>query len=161
MVIVLMGVSGSGKTTVGERLAEELGWPFYEGDDLHPPANVDKMSQGIPLDDSDRLPWLNRLRDLIHEHLAAGKNAIVASSALKKWYRQHLAQGSDEVCFVYLKGDYDLIEERMEWRQDHFMKANLLESQFETLEEPQNALVVDVSQPPEAIVRYIREKLRL
>ena len=161
MVIVLMGVSGSGKTTIGECLAEQLGWPFYEGDDFHPPANVAKMSQGIPLDDSDRLPWLDRLRDLICEHVERGQNAIVACSALKESYRQRLAQDSSEVCFVYLQGDYHLIEERMEARQNHFMKAGLLESQFKTLEEPQKALVVDISRPPEVIVRYIREQLEL
>ena len=161
MVIVLMGVSGSGKTTIGECLAEQLGWPYYEGDDFHPPANVDKMSRGIPLDDSDRLPWLDRLRDLICEHIERGQNAIVACSALKESYRRHLGQGSSEVCFVYLRGDYDLIEERMEARSNHFMKAGLLESQFKTLEEPQKALVVDISQPPEAIVHFIREQLGL
>lgn len=161
MVIVLMGVSGSGKTTIGECLAEQLGWPFYEGDDFHPPANVDKMSQGIALDDSDRSPWLDRLRDLICEHIKSDKNAIVACSALKESYRRRLAQGSDEVCFVYLQGDYGLIEERMEARHNHFMKAGLLESQFKTLEEPQRALVVDISRPPAAIVRYIREQLEL
>jgi gluconokinase len=161
MVIVLMGVSGSGKTTIGHCLAEQLGWPFYEGDDFHPPANVAKMSQGIPLSDDDRLPWLDRLRDLICEYVESGKNAIVACSALKESYRRRLAQAGDRVCFVYLQGDYDLIEERMEARQNHFMKAGLLESQFQTLEEPEKALVVDISEPPEAIVGFIRDQLGL
>ena len=125
MVIILMGVSGSGKTTIGRRLADELGWKFYDGDDYHPRANVEKMARGVPLDDDDRAPWLESLRDLIRSCLARGESAVLACSALKRSYRQHLLI-DESVKLVYLKGDYELIEDRLEGRRGHFMKPEML-----------------------------------
>src|SRR5581483_9963196 len=152
MVILLMGVSGSGKTTVGQLLAGRLGWTFYDGDDFHPPANVEKMRQGIPLTDDDRDSWLTALEQLIETTLHQRRSAVLACSALKQRYRHRLRHDSEEVHFVYLKGDYDLIRQRLDTRQGHFMPANLLRSQFATLEEPQDVLAIDVGQSPEAIV---------
>lgn len=160
MVIVLMGVSGSGKTTVGHLLAERVGATFYDADDFHPRANVEKMRSGIPLTDEDRRPWLEELRSLIVSCLERGERAVLACSALKEEYRECL-QVDAQVEFVYLKGDYSLIEERLKSRQGHFMKQGLLESQFEALEEPRRALYVEVDAPPEEIVETIKERLNL
>lgn len=160
-VIIVMGVSGSGKSTVGQRLAAELGWPFYEGDDFHPPANVDNMRQGIPLTDDDRAPWLMALRRLIDGVLAAGQSAVIACSALKQAYRDRLAGPHREVQFVYLKGSFTLIRQRMLERQGHFMPAGLLASQFDTLEEPEDALTIDIAQEPQVIVAQIRRVLQI
>lgn len=159
MIVIIMGVSGSGKTTIGERLAERLGWPFYDGDDFHPPANRDKMARGIALTDADRAPWLAALRDRIDELSRAGRPAVIACSALKRAYREMLSVDRADVRLVYLKGDYDLIRRRMETRAGHFMNVDLLMSQFDTLEEPANALVVDASQPSENIVDLIEKEL--
>jgi gluconokinase len=161
MVIILMGVSGSGKTTVGTRLADALGWTFADGDDFHPEANVDKMSRGEPLTDADRRPWLRAIRDFIAERLAAGEPAVVACSALKESYRTVLLDGNDGAHLVYLRGSYDLIRRRMAGRSDHFFDAELLDSQFEALEEPSpdDALIVDVDASPPALVRTIRREL--
>ena len=159
VVLVLIGVSGSGKSTVGKRLARELNCQFHEGDDYHSPANKEKMRQGIPLTDADRWPWLAAIRELISETLAQKKDAIVACSALAQSYRDYLRQPG--VQFVYLKGDFDLLRERLQNRQAHFFDPDLLASQFETLEEPRGALSVDVAQTPAAIVREIRERLGL
>lgn len=134
--IVIMGVSGCGKTTVGQALAERLGYVFYDGDDFHPPENVAKMAKGIPLDDTDRAPWLARLHDLLHEHLARNEGVVLACSALKRRYREQLQEGSGRVIFVHLHGDFDLIWERMQARPQHYMKASMLQSQFEALEPP-------------------------
>jgi len=157
--IILMGVSGCGKTSVGEALSAKLGWPFYDGDDFHPQANIDKMALGIPLNDDDRQPWLERLHALIAEQLDAGRSLIVASSALKESYRQTLQGGRDAVLFVHLVGDFDLIYARMRGRSDHYMKAEMLQSQFDTLEKPQDALSVPIDQPVSAIVEAIWEHL--
>lgn len=156
-VVIIMGVSGSGKTTVGLALAERLGVLFYDGDDFHPPDNVAKMASGIPLNDEDRYPWLARLHDLIANHLARDESAVVACSALKKKYRDQLREGNDGVSIVYLKGSLNLIWERMEARQAHYMKADMLHSQFETLEppSPHNTLIVNVDQNVESIVDHI------
>jgi gluconokinase len=161
MVVVLMGVSGSGKTTIGQLLARDLGWPFCDGDNFHPPGNVEKMRRGLALTDADRGPWLAALRKLIAGHLRDGRSAIVACSALKQVYRDRLRVDRDGVRFVYLKGDYALLRQRLEARQSHFAKANLLASQFEALEEPQDALTVEVSKEPEAIAGLIRRALGL
>ncbi len=161
MVVVVMGVSGSGKTTVGRLLAARLGWPFYDADDYHPSANVEKMSAGVALTDEDRQPWLETLRALIEEVLAHDASAVVACSALKASYRA-LLQGLEEgVRFVYLKGSYEAIERRMARRANHFMRAGMLAGQFAALEEPEDAIVVDVSLAPAQIVDRILEELAL
>ncbi|MDZ7363539.1 MAG: gluconokinase [candidate division KSB1 bacterium] len=160
MIIILMGVSGAGKTVIGRLLAEALGWPFYDGDDFHPEANIKKMRSGIPLDDDDRDLWLATLRRLIEQQLQNGANAILACSALKQRYRDRLQQGRpEEIRFVYLKGEFALIQQRLQERRDHFMNPNLLQSQFETLEEPEGVLTVDVMQEPTVIVDLIKRGL--
>jgi gluconokinase len=159
MIIILMGVSGSGKTTIGERLAQVLGWPFYDGDQFHPPTNVAKMRQGMPLTDEDRWPWLQALRTHIETWVQQGMSAVLACSALKQAYREYLIIDEAEVKLVYLKGDYDLIRDRLAQRQGHFMPPGLLASQFATLEEPKQGVVVDIVHPPETIVALIRGQL--
>jgi gluconokinase len=160
-VFVLMGVSGSGKTTVGQALARELACPFYDGDDFHPPENVAKMSNGIPLTDGDRRPWLERLHVLIAGHLERGETAVLACSALKRKYREQLGSGNDGVVLIYLKGSFDLIWQRMQHRAGHYMRAEMLQSQFEALEEPSTAEahVFLIDQKPEAIVLAIIEAM--
>jgi len=154
-----MGVAGSGKTTVGRLLAAQLGWPFYEGDDYHPTANVEKMAHGVPLTDEDRRPWLDALHDVIARIAADGGSAVLACSALKQEYRDRLARAVESVVFVYLHGSFELFRERLRERSGHFMKADLLPSQFATLEPPGDAIVVDANQASEAIVAGIREQL--
>jgi gluconokinase len=157
VVYVIMGVSGCGKSTVGEALAQRLGSPFYDGDDYHPPENVAKMASGKPLDDTDRIPWLARLRNLIAAHLEKGETAVLACSALKKRYRDQLREGNDGIQFVHLKGDFELIWRRMQARPGHYMKAEMLHSQFADLEEPDadEAIIVDIANNVEAIVERI------
>ena len=159
MVVVLMGVSGSGKTEVGTRLAEALGGTFVEGDDYHPPANVAKMRSGVPLDDADRQPWLERLSREIGTWLDAGKTVVLACSALKQRYRDILKAGRPGVRFVHLKGDEALIRKRLDKRRGHYMPASLLESQFAALEEAGDAITVGIDAPPDAIVAEIRQAL--
>ena len=162
MFIILMGVSGSGKTTVGQALAQELGWPFFDGDDYHPQANVAKMAAGIPLDDQDRAGWLAALAALLRNGLERNQQGVIACSALKESYRQTLRTAAgepDQVRFVYLKGDYATILARMQSRAGHFMKAAMLQGQFETLEEPGDAITVAITQPPQDIVHTIRQWL--
>lgn len=141
---VVMGVAGSGKTTIGLALAAHLDCPFYDGDDFHPPENVAKMAGGIPLNDVDRAPWLARLAALIDEHLHRGETAVLASSALKKRYREQL-RVNDQVQFIFLDGDFDLIWQRMQARQDHYMRAEMLQSQFEALEPPDEDEAIKIS----------------
>jgi gluconokinase len=159
MVVILMGVSGSGKTTIGRKLADELGWSFYEGDDFHSSASIAKMSQGIPLTDEDRRPWLASLSALISNAMERGENAVLACSALKMAYRQALRGDHSEVVFVYLKADPRLIAERLERRAGHYAKRNLLPSQLATLEEPEDAVTVDASGTPGEIVAALRKRL--
>ena len=159
--IILMGVSGCGKTSIGVRLSQILGWPFYDGDKYHPPENIAKMAQGIPLDDADRIPWLANLHDLITEHLAEGQSMLLACSALKKKYRDQLAKGNPGTVIVYLKGDFDLIFERMRIRPGHYMKADMLRSQFDALEEPTGAWVVEIAQDLDCITEEIISRVHL
>ena len=160
MIAIVMGVTGSGKTSVGLLLAQQLGWEFADADDFHPSANVDKISHGIPLTDEDRGPWLDRLRIQIANWIVKGQNAVLACSALKRTYRQELSVGP-EVRFVYLKGSPDLIAQRLRLRRGHFADEKILASQFTDLEEPEAAVTVDISQTPEKIVAEIRERLGL
>jgi gluconokinase len=160
MVLVLMGVSGSGKTTVGKSLAAELGWGFIDADDYHPAANVEKMHAGAPLTDEDRRPWLRALRRRVDEACGRGENLVLACSALKHAYQDYLERDEPEcVEYVYLHGPEELIRRRLAQRKGHFMNPGLLHSQFETLEPPEGAVRVEVSQPPEAIVAETRRKL--
>lgn len=154
-----MGVSGSGKTTVGLALAERLGWRFFDADAYHPPDNIDKMARGRPLTDADRQPWLETLRDLIRDHLAEDRPLVLACSALKQHYRDTLGDvATGSVTFVYLQGSFDVIYQRMQQR-DHFMKPNMLQSQFDTLQEPTDAIVVTIDRPVDEIVRKILSDL--
>ncbi|MFN2163120.1 MAG: gluconokinase [Candidatus Promineifilaceae bacterium] len=157
---VVMGVSGCGKTTVGEALAAHLNCPFYDGDDFHSPENVAKMASGVPLNDADRAPWLASLADLIRDHLARGETAVLASSALKKRYRDQL-RVDDRVRFIFLDGDFDLIWGRMQARQDHYMKAEMLRSQFEALERPDEnvAIRIDIDQDVSDILQQVIEAI--
>ena len=158
MIVIVMGVAGCGKSTIGRRLADRLGWPFYDGDDFHPPANIKKMSEGTPLTDEDRAGWLNTLADLIGDHVRHNQSAVIACSALKQKYRDTLRVDAS-VCFVYLRGSYDLIEARLRQRSGHYMPPNLLSSQFASLEEPQGVVTIDASLPPEQIVAEIARQL--
>jgi gluconokinase len=161
MVVILMGVSGSGKTTVGRRLAEQLGRPFCEGDDLHPPANVAKMARGEPLDDDDRRPWLEALRARIVEALQGSDDLVVACSALKAAYRRFLAVDGARVRFVYLAIPPAIAAARLAQRQGHFMKVSMVGSQFDTLEEPSpaEALILDATAPVDQLVAAIQASL--
>ena len=150
-----MGVSGSGKTTIAQGVADRLGWDLMEGDRFHPPANIEKMSRGIPLEDADRLPWLQAIADVIDQHLASGRSAAVACSALKRSYRDILIGARHDVVLVYLQGLQTLIAERMAARTGHFMPPALLASQFAALQEPgpdEHPIVVSVAAPPAAVV---------
>jgi gluconokinase len=153
--IIVMGVSGCGKSSVGRALARSLEWDFYDADDFHSPGNIVKMTSGIPLDDSDRAPWLASLHDLISSSLKADNPGVLACSALKERYRRILLEGNDGVQTVYLKGSYELVWSRMEKRTDHFMKPHMLKSQFGALEEPADALTMDISLPVNVIVQEI------
>ena len=154
---LIMGVAGSGKTTVGRLLAERLRWEFLDADDFHPSANIAKMEAGIPLDDSDRAPWLAALNEALTSALAAGRHPVLACSALKESYREVLRRGIDGLQIVYLKGGYELLWSRLANRKGHYMKPELLRSQFEALEEPSDALVVNVRLGVERIVDEIKK----
>jgi gluconokinase len=160
MIVIIMGTTGSGKTTIGTLLAKRQGWEFVDADDFHPPANVEKMKHGIPLTDADREPWLKALHDRIVEWNREARNVVLACSALKKSYRDEL-RASPNVKFVYLKGSYELFSQRVLARKGHFAKQDLLASQFATLEEPTDAITVDAAPPPEQIVAEVRRQLGL
>lgn len=151
MIILIMGTTASGKTTIGRMLAGRLGWDFADADDFHPPANVAKMSQGIPLTDADRAPWLQALHDKIVAWDAESRNVVLACSALKKAYRDQLLVGS-LVTLVYLKGSYELFSQRVQARQGHFAKIDILAGQFSDLEEPTGAITVDARLSPQGLV---------
>ena len=158
MFILVMGVAGSGKTTVGKALSDALGWPFYDADDFHSPENVRKMASGVPLTDEDRRPWLDRLHRLIAERSEQTENGVLACSALKQKYRKILCADND-VEVVYLKAQPDLIRSRLNLRRGHYMPPELIESQFRDLEEPQAALSVDAKCSAEQAVTFIRSML--
>ena len=163
MIGIVFGVSGAGKTTIGKLLAQELGWRFYEADDFHSRANIEKMHRGIPLNDEDRWPWLESLRQLIERSLEAGENAVLACSPLKRAYRERL-RVSNEVKFVFLRGDYALIEKQLRRRHGHFMNPELLRSQFADLEEPkpdEDVVTIELGRTPQEIVDEIKTKLPL
>lgn len=160
MIVVVIGVSGSGKSTIGTRLARAMGCEFLEGDTLHPPANIDKMSRGIPLNDDDRRPWLSEIHARIADASRRGVNLVVACSALKKKYRKTLERGV-VLTWVYLKGSEALFRSRLQQRTSHFMKADMLASQFDALEEPSNAIVIDAAASPDLIVERILQRLSL
>jgi len=156
MIVLVMGVAGVGKTTIGVALARALGWRFIDADDYHPPQNVAKMKAGIPLEDADRWPWLDELNRILKK----SENAVLGCSALKESYRRRLAQGISDFTVVYLHGSAELIRSRMEHRSHHFMPAALLESQFAALEPPANAIAIDVAATPEECVAAILAKLK-
>jgi gluconokinase len=164
LVLVLMGVAGCGKSTVAALLADRLGWPFLEGDVLHPPENVEKLASGHPLTDADRAPWLALVADWVHARLDSAESGIVTCSALKRAYRTAIRRGRRGVVFVYLAGDRKLIAARLAVRQGHFMPPGLLDSQFAELEEPgpdEPAIRVDVGDPPSVVARRVAERLGL
>jgi gluconokinase len=161
MIILMMGVSGSGKTTIGQLLASQLGWKFQDADDLHSPANIEKMHQDIPLTDEDRRPWLQALRELIDRSIEQQTNLVLACSALKAVYRQKLVSQPELVKFVYLKGSIELLQQRLKERKDHFMKVEMLRSQLADLEEPDDALVVEIDRSPTEIIQQIEKQLSI
>ena len=157
-VFIIMGVSGTGKSTIGKLLAQTLAIPFFDGDDFHPQANIDKMASGQPLNDEDRYGWLSALNQLSIEHQEQG--AVIACSALKSSYREILNQNMDNALqFIYLEGSFELVKSRMEKRKSHFMPVELLKSQFETLEPPENAIIVSIEHSPQALILQIMNKL--
>lgn len=155
MIVIVMGVAGSGKTSVGRLLAARLGWAFYDADDFHSSANIAKMSAGQSLTDEDRASWLTALADLLRNLIADASSAVLACSALKRAYRQQLCVAPQQVRFVYLQGDYALIWERLQTRVGHYMKPEMLASQFAALEAPTDALIINIAQPPAQIVAEI------
>jgi len=158
MIVEVMGVTGSGKTTVGSLLAKKLGWEFADADDFHSAANKEKIKQGIPLTDADRMPWLAALHEQIALWITAKRNAVLACSALKESYREELWTGP-EAKIVFLKGSYNFIYQRLVARKGHFADEHILSSQFAALEEPADAITVDITAPPEEIVDVICERL--
>lgn len=160
MVVIVMGVTGAGKTTIGNLLAGQMGWTFADADTFHSAANVEKMRRGIPLDDADRAPWLQAMRDAISQWIKDRSNVVLACSALKRSYRDELRVGP-EVEIVYLKGSMQLISSRLRQRHGHFAGESILTAQFADLEEPADAIVVDAILPPEEMVREIRGQLSI
>lgn len=157
-VLIVMGVSGTGKTTIGRLLSKTYDYPFFDGDDYHPKENIAKMSAGNPLNDNDRQGWLERLNGLALQHSKSG--AIIACSALKEYYREILKKGiANDIAFIYLKGSFEQIKKRLENRKNHFMSTTLLQSQFDTLEEPSNAIEISILLSPSEIVAAIEKRL--
>ncbi len=159
MFVIVMGVAGSGKSTVGAALAARLGWEFRDADGFHPPANIAKMKAGTPLTDEDRWPWLNAIRSHMDAENAAGRSGVIACSALRESYRDVLGRGLPWVLFSHLAGSKELIASRMQARAGHFMPVALLDSQFATLETPVDAIRLDIAKPPEALVEEVVRRL--
>jgi gluconokinase len=160
VVVIIMGPTGAGKTTIGTMLAKQINWQFADADTFHPGANIEKMSRGIPLNDADRAPWLAAMRKAMLEWIAAGKNVVLACSALKRAYRDEL-RPSPKVKMIYLKGHYALFAERIRHRHGHFAGEGILAGQFADLEEPDDAIAIDAAQSPQQIVAEIRKQLAL
>ena len=160
MIVIVMGVVGAGKTTVGKLLAQQMGWEFADADDFHPSVNVEKIRNGIPLTDVDREPWLDLLHAKIVQWISEERSAVLACSALKTSYRSKLDAGQN-VRFVYLKGSGDLIAARLQARRGHFANDSILASQLADLEEPEDAITVAIAETPEEIVNEIRKQLRI
>ena len=158
-LVVIMGVAGSGKSTIGRLLADSLGWAYFEADDFHPPENIAKMSRGVPLTDADREPWLRAIRDRMDDCAGRRRPAVFTCSALKASYRRVLTAGLGDVVVVHLSADPALVEERLRARSGHFMKADMVRSQFAALEQPADALTIDARNPPAEIVASIRAKI--
>jgi gluconokinase len=158
VIVLVMGPAGSGKTTVGKLLAAQLGWDFFDADNFHSAANIEKMARGIPLHDEDRIPWLNSIREAMLQWDAQGRNAVLACSALKRSYRERLLINSN-VKLVYLKGSFELFRERLRARKGHYAGEQILAGQFADLEEPPDAITIDAAQSPEQIVAEIRTRL--
>ena len=158
MFILVMGVTGSGKTTIGTLLSTAMDWPFYDADDFHSPENIRKMASGVPLTDEDRGPWFEELRELICRQNERGENGVLACSALKEAYRRTLCADAD-VTVVYLQAHPDLIRSRLDSRSGHYMPQRLIGSQFLDLEEPKDGIIIDAAWPPEQIVETIRSQL--
>ncbi|HEX8618161.1 MAG TPA: gluconokinase [Thermoanaerobaculia bacterium] len=156
MIVVVMGIAGCGKTHVGRALAAALGWPFHDADDFHLPESIASMRAGVPLTDADREPWLQRLRALLLQVDASGQNAVLACSALRRNFRERLRENIADVRFVFLQADRGVLAQRLRDRQGHFMPASLLESQLETLEQPDDALPLDAASPADMLVAQIR-----
>lgn len=161
MIIIVMGVSGSGKTTIGKQLADSLQWEFSDGDTFHSLENVEKMRRGIPLTEVDRQPWLQAMQRAIAQWLQADKNVVLACSALKESYRKLLIVDKTRIKLVYLKGSYQLIQKRLQERKNHYMSEKLLNSQFDTLEEPADAIDIDITAPTGVIIQTIKTALKL
>jgi gluconokinase len=161
MVIILIGVSGCGKTTIGIKLSKRVGCLFLDGDDFHPEANIKKMSDSVPLTEEDRVPWLNTLRCNIEQCLDSGDHLVLACSALSRHSRDMLRGNSDDVRFVYLQGSKELIGQRLKNREGHFMSPDLLDSQFDVLQEPDSAIVVSIALSPQEIIAQVCGELRL
>ncbi len=160
-IIIVMGVSGAGKSTIGKLLAKDLGWIFYEGDEFHSFQSIEKMSRGDPLTEHDRQPWLAQLKQLIRSLSKTSQHAVISCSALKQAYRDNLKDNNSHVAFVYLKGSRTELRRRLELRKSHFMKGGLLDSQLNTLEEPPDALTLNLTASPQALVKQIRRALQL
>jgi len=160
-VVIITGVTGSGKTTVGRALAARVGWRFHDADDLHSPENIERMRRGVPLTDALRQPWLSRVREVIEQAIGTGEHAVIACSALKAAYRRTLAEGLPGVRFVLLAASASVLRERLAERQGHFAGAALLESQLAALEPPRDALTLDATQPVETLVDRIASELGL
>jgi gluconokinase len=160
MIVLLMGPAGCGKTTVGELLAAQLSWNFFDGDNFHSPANIEKMTHGVPLGDEDRIPWLHSIREAMLQWEAQHRNAVLACSALKRSYRE-LLQINSNVKLAYLKGSYELFRERLRSRKGHYAGEQILAGQFADLEEPADAITIDAAKSPVQIVAEIRKRLAL
>jgi gluconokinase len=163
VIVIVFGVSAAGKTTIGKLLAQEVGWRFYEADNFHSQANIEKMHRGVPLADEDRWPWLENLRELLQRCVEADENAVLACSVLKRAYRERLCV-SDEMKFVFLREDYAFIEKQLRQRRGHFMNPELLRSQFADLEEPkpdEHVITIQLGRTPQEIVEEIKAKLHL